>query len=41
MVIAAGKDKMLVKQIAGLIARRIVCYARTGDTPSRRENGTA
>jgi phosphatidylserine decarboxylase len=32
MVIAAGKDKILVKQIAGLIARRIVCYARPGDT---------
>ncbi len=32
MVIAAGKDKILVKQIAGLIARRIVCYATPGDT---------
>ncbi len=32
MVIASGKDKVLVKQIAGLIARRIVCYARPGDT---------
>ncbi len=32
MVIAFGKDKILVKQIAGLIARRIVCYARPGDT---------
>jgi phosphatidylserine decarboxylase len=32
MVIASGKDKILVKQIAGLIARRIVCYARPGDT---------
>ena len=32
MVIAAGKDKVLVKQIAGLIARRIVCYAKPGDT---------
>lgn len=31
MVIASGKDKILVKQIAGLIARRIVCYARPGD----------
>jgi phosphatidylserine decarboxylase len=31
MVIASGKHKMLVKQIAGLIARRIVCYARPGD----------
>jgi len=31
MVIASGKDKVLVKQIAGLIARRIVCYAKPGD----------
>jgi len=31
MVIANGKDKVLVKQIAGLIARRIVCYAKPGD----------
>ena len=31
MVIATGKNKILVKQIAGLIARRIVCYARPGD----------
>jgi phosphatidylserine decarboxylase len=32
MLIASGKDKVLVKQIAGLIARRIICYARPGDT---------
>jgi phosphatidylserine decarboxylase len=32
MVIASGKEKILVKQIAGLIARRIICYARPGDT---------
>jgi phosphatidylserine decarboxylase len=32
MIIASGKDKILVKQIAGLIARRIICYARPGDT---------
>ncbi len=32
MVIANGKDRILVKQIAGLIARRIVCYAKPGDT---------
>lgn len=32
MVIADGKHKVLVKQIAGLIARRIVCYAKPGDT---------
>jgi phosphatidylserine decarboxylase len=31
MVIANGKHKILVKQIAGLIARRIVCYAKPGD----------
>ena len=31
MVIANGKRKILVKQIAGLIARRIVFYARPGD----------
>jgi phosphatidylserine decarboxylase len=32
MVISSGNGKILVKQIAGLIARRIVCYARPGDT---------
>jgi phosphatidylserine decarboxylase len=31
MVIGNGKHTILVKQIAGLIARRIVCYARPGD----------
>lgn len=31
MVIAAGKNRVLVKQIAGLIARRILCYAKAGD----------
>jgi phosphatidylserine decarboxylase len=31
VLIAHGKHKVLVKQIAGLIARRIVCYARQGD----------
>ncbi len=31
MVISDGKHKVLVKQIAGLIARRIVCYAKPGD----------
>lgn len=31
MVIGDGKNKILVKQIAGLIARRIVCYAKAGD----------
>jgi phosphatidylserine decarboxylase len=32
MVIMNGTRKILVKQIAGLIARRIVCYAKPGDT---------
>ncbi len=32
MVIANGRNKILVKQIAGLIARRILCYAKPGDT---------
>jgi phosphatidylserine decarboxylase len=31
MVISSGGNKVLVKQIAGLIARRIVCYAKPGD----------
>jgi phosphatidylserine decarboxylase len=31
MVISDGRHRILVKQIAGLIARRIVCYARPGD----------
>lgn len=31
MVISTGKGGILVKQIAGLIARRIVCYAKPGD----------
>jgi len=31
MVISDGKHRVLVKQIAGLIARRIVCYAEPGD----------
>jgi phosphatidylserine decarboxylase len=31
MVISDGKNRILVKQIAGLIARRIVCQARAGD----------
>ncbi len=32
MIITDGKNRILVKQIAGLIARRIVCYAQPGDT---------
>ena len=35
MVVASGQYKILVKQIAGLIARRIVCYAKAGDTIKR------
>jgi phosphatidylserine decarboxylase len=35
MVIADGRNRILVKQIAGLIARRIVCYAKAGDTIKR------
>jgi phosphatidylserine decarboxylase len=31
MVIADRKQKILVKQIAGIIARRIVCYPQPGD----------
>jgi phosphatidylserine decarboxylase len=34
MVIHTGKEKVLVKQIAGLIARRIVCWAKEGDNYS-------
>jgi phosphatidylserine decarboxylase len=37
IVIASGKDKLVVKQIAGLIARRIVCYAKAGDAVSTGE----
>ena len=32
MVISDGRNRVLVKQIAGLIARRIVCYAKPADT---------
>ena len=31
MVIAEGQTKILVKQIAGILARRIICYANPGD----------
>jgi phosphatidylserine decarboxylase len=31
MIIHTGKERILVKQIAGLIARRIVCWAKEGD----------
>ncbi len=31
MVVSNGKTKILVKQIAGIIARRIACYVKTGD----------
>jgi len=32
MVIGDGRNKILVKQIAGLIARRIICYAKVGSS---------
>ena len=31
VLIDTGREKVLVKQIAGLIARRIVCWAKEGD----------
>jgi len=34
MIIDTGEQKVLVKQIAGLIARRIVCWAKEGDNYS-------
>jgi phosphatidylserine decarboxylase len=37
MVIANRKQKILVKQIAGFVARRIVCYPRPGDAIKRGE----
>ncbi len=37
MVIADENARVLVKQIAGLIARRIVCYAKPGDVIKRGE----
>ncbi|HEX9019828.1 MAG TPA: phosphatidylserine decarboxylase family protein [Nitrospirota bacterium] len=37
MVIAKGTTKVLVNQIAGLIARRVVCYAKPGDTVRKGE----
>lgn len=37
MVIANGQRKILVKQVAGLIARRIVCYAKPGDAIKKGE----
>ncbi len=37
MVIVDGKQKILVKQIAGIIAPRIVCHARPGDMVRRGE----
>ncbi len=36
-VIADGKTKMLVKQIAGILARRIICYVQPGDVVKRGE----
>ncbi len=37
MVIANAQRKILVKQVAGLIARRIVCYAKPGDAIKKGE----
>jgi phosphatidylserine decarboxylase len=37
MVIDNGNTKILVKQIAGFIARRIICYVRTGDAIKKGE----
>ena len=37
IVIADGNRKILVKQIAGFIARRIVCYAKPGDVIKKGE----
>lgn len=32
VVVNTGKEKILFRQIAGAVARRIVCYAKEGDT---------
>jgi len=37
MVIVDENRKILVKQIAGIIARRIVCYAKPGDVIQKGE----
>lgn len=37
MVIADGNRKILVKQIAGFIARRIICYVQPGDVIKKGE----
>ncbi len=31
VVVNTGKDKILFRQVAGAVARRIVCYAKVGD----------
>lgn len=36
-VIAEGKTKILVKQIAGILARRIICYVHAGDIVKKGE----
>lgn len=36
-VIVAGNRKILVKQIAGMIARRIICYVQPGDAVKKGE----
>lgn len=37
VVIAGGNTKILVKQIAGIIARRIICYVQPGDVVEKGE----
>lgn len=37
MVITGGNRKILVKQIAGIIARRIICYVKPGDVVKKGE----
>lgn len=37
MVLADGNRKILVKQIAGMIARRIICYVQPGDVVQKGE----
>ncbi|MDH5763652.1 MAG: phosphatidylserine decarboxylase family protein [Nitrospinota bacterium] len=37
IIIDTGREKVLVKQIAGLIARRIVCWAKEGDNYKKGE----
>lgn len=36
-VITDGRSKILIKQIAGILARRIICYAKPGDVVEKGE----